>query len=120
MITATDYFFTNTFRASEQEVNKLGENFDVSTVFHALINVNKENDKFLNSNFNRFERARIDIFLYKAGDILADADIDMEELDIEAIWANCDIFISGFESLDQELIDAVKEVADKADIILTK
>lgn len=119
-ITATDYFFINTFKASEEEINQLGENFDVSTVFHALSSVDKENEKFLNSDFNRFERAKIDIFFHKAADILGDADIDLYDLDIEAVWANHKIFVSGFESLGQDLIDAVKKVAEKADIILTK
>lgn len=115
MTTATDYYFINAFKATEDEINKLGENFDVSTVFHALSNIEPSYNQFLVGDFNRFDRAKIDIFLHKVADILADADIDMNELEFTIYYAN-GVVAEGFKSLAQ--IDEIEDLANKAGVIL--
>jgi len=117
MITVTDMYFINQFKATEKEVNELGEKFGAGVVYRALADYDSTFDIFIKTDLTPFERARVDIFLGKVQEILEDHDIDIYDRNIRVHAEYNKVFAKGgLGNLPQ--YDEIYNIAEKAGIEL--
>lgn len=85
--TATEIFFINKFKATQDEINEWGEKFGNWSVYHYLMNGPNENyNDFLTNGLEDatgFDRVKLDIFIDVVSEVLAEQDIYIEEMDVK-------------------------------------